>query len=277
MSPPLKDARVTASTQPVPQSAPPAPWRTAWITGASSGIGRELARQLARRGVRVAISARSPEGLAETAAGQDRIEAFPLDVTDAAAVHDTLARITARFGALDLVILNAGILEPMGARDYSAGLAARAMAVNYTGITHALEPLLPRLIAQGHGHVALVASMAGYRGLPSGAAYAPAKAAVIALAEVLRPELKAAGVTLSVVNPGFVETPLTEVNPFPMPFLTSAPRAARRIIRGLERRRFEIAFPWPLVASMKALRALPYRPFFWLVEKFMLGKTTRGK
>ena len=277
MAPPAIHARQDATTTTVKGLSQPTPWRTAWITGASTGIGREVALLLARRGVRVAVSARSTDGLAQLSTMDQRLVPFPLDVTDAAAVRTTVARIHKAFGALDLVILNAGVWDPMGARDFGTERATHSMAVNYTGITNAIEPPLPLLVTQGRGQLALVASVAGYRGLPSAAAYAPTKAAVIALAEALKAELKMAGISVSVVNPGFVETPMTIVNHFPMPFLMSAPDAAARILRGLERKKFEIAFPWPLVNSMKAMRILPYGVFFWLIDKFVLRKTTAPK
>ena len=131
------------------------------------------------------------------------------------------------------------------------------MEVNYFGIVNALEPLIPAMIATARGHIALVASVAGYRGLPKAAAYAPSKAAVINLAEVLRLELSRHGIVVSLVNPGFVETPMTAVNDFPMPYMIKADDAAERILRGLEQGRFEIAFPWQLVAMLKLLRLLP--------------------
>ena len=244
-------------------------WSTAWITGASTGIGLELALLLAKAGVRVAISARSPEKLHQAASLHANLVAVPVDVTDAAAVVAAYADIVRQLGPIDLAILNAGVWDPMGGSDYAAARAARSMAVNYGGICNALEPLLPPMIARGAGHVALVASVAGYRGLPKAAAYAPSKAAVISLAEVLRPDLERHGVSVSLVNPGFVETPMTAVNTFPMPYIIKADAAAGHIMRGLEQRRFEIAFPWQLVTGMKALRILPYRLFFPIARKML--------
>ena len=119
------------------------------------------------------------------------------------------------------------------------------------------------------GHIALVSSVAGYRGLPKAAYYAPSKAAAISLAEVLQCELPRHGVKVSIINPGFVETPMTAVNDFPMPYLIKADDAARRIIRGLEKGKFEIAFPWQMVAMLKLTRILPYRAYFWLVRNFV--------
>lgn len=234
-----------------------APWRTAWITGGSSGLGRELSLRLAREGVRVAVSARSGERLSELTSGQSNLLAVPLDVTDRTAVSEAHRRIVAEFGSLDLAVLNAGVWHPMRATDYDADRAVQSMAVNYFGIVNALDVLIPAMTSAGRGHIGLVASVAGYRGLPMAAAYAPSKAAVISLAEVLRPELAPRGIVVSLVNPGFVETPMTSVNAFPMPFILKADDAADRIYDGLVRGRFEIAFPWQLVAMMKVLRILP--------------------
>ena len=234
-----------------------AAWKTAWVTGASTGIGRELALKLAAGGTQVAVSARSAEKLAELARSHANIFAFPLDVTardDVAAAH---RRIVESIGPIDLAILNAGVWHPMNAAKYDAERATQSMNVNYIGIANALESLIPAMIAAGKGQLALVASVAGYRGLPKASAYAPSKAAVISLAEVLRLELQPHGIVVSLVNPGFVETSMTAVNEFPMPYIIKAEDAANRILKGLARGSFEIAFPWPLVTMLKLLRLMP--------------------
>lgn len=234
-----------------------APWKTAWITGASTGIGRELALSLARGGVRVAASARSSDRLEELARVQSGIVPAPVDVTDRSAVVAAFGRVTDALGSVDLAVLNAGVWHPMTSGNYDAARAADSINVNYLGIANALEPLIPSMIAVGRGHIALVGSVAGYRGLPKAAAYAPSKAAVISLAEVLRLELPKRGITISLVNPGFVETPMTSVNKFSMPYILTAEDAAGRIIHGLQKKKFEIAFPWQLVAVLKLLRVMP--------------------
>lgn len=243
------------------------PWKTAWITGASSGIGRELALLLARGGVRVAATARDRERLAALAADGPGILPFAADVADLPAVRDVYGAIERELGPVDLAILNAAIWHPMSADAFDAERAVHSMTVNYLGMVAALEPLLAGMIVRRRGHVALVASLAGYRGLPKAAAYAPTKAAVISLAEVLRLDLARHGVRVSVVNPGFVRTPMTSVNTFPMPFLLEPDDAARRIVSGLARGRFEIAFPWQLAVPMKLLRILPYAAFFALAQR----------
>ena len=241
-----------------------APWRTVWITGASTGIGRELAIALAKRGVKVAASARSADKLAELAREHPNIASLPLDVADPKATADAARTVAAILGPIDLVVLNAGIWEAMTAKNFSAAKAARSMAVNYQGVVNGIEAVLPAMLERGRGHIAMVASVAGYRGMPLTAAYGPTKAAVINLAETLRNDLAERGITVSVINPGYVETPMTSVNKFPMPYLVPAQDAAARIMRGLEKRKFEIAFPWQLVTMLKIGRLLPYRVFFWL-------------
>jgi NAD(P)-dependent dehydrogenase (short-subunit alcohol dehydrogenase family) len=253
----------------------PFQWRVVWITGASSGIGREVALQLARAGVRVAVSARSKDALTALAAEQSGIAPFPLDVTDQAAVAATVQSIEAAMGPIDLAILNAGIWQPMGARDFNAQIAADSMSVNYFGITNSIDALMPLMIARRAGHLAFVSSVAGYRGLPKAAAYSPSKAAVISLAETLKPDLAARGVTVSIINPGFVDTPMTQVNTFPMPFMIKPDDAARRIIAGLRAGKFEIAFPGQLVSILKLARILPYRLYFWYVRTFLSPRSGR--
>lgn len=250
----------------------PLPWRTAWITGASTGIGRELALILAAAGVRVAVSARSAQKLADLAALRPGLLAVPLDVTDRSATAAAYAEIVRAIGPLDLVVLNAGVWHPMGASDFDASKSADSMAVNYQAIANALQSVIPAMSSRGSGHIAMTASVAGYRGLPRAAGYAPSKAAVISLAETLAPDLARKGVTVSVINPGFVETPMTAVNDFPMPFLMKPEAAARVIVTGLARRKFEIAFPWQMVALLKFARVLPYPLFFWFARTVLMPR-----
>ena len=241
-------------------------WKTAWVTGASTGIGRELAIRLAVSGVRVAATARNADKLVELAQQSRNIAVFRADVTDAAEMRAAHARIVETFGAVDLAILNAGVWDQGLAKGYSAERAMTTMAVNYAGLANALEPLIEGMVARRAGHIALVSSVAGYRGLPKAVYYAPSKAAAISLAEVLQCELAPHGIKVSIVNPGFVETPMTAVNDFPMPYLMKVEDAAQRILRGLEKGKFEIAFPWQLVAMLKLARVLPYPVYFWLVR-----------
>jgi short-subunit dehydrogenase len=243
------------------------PWRVVWVTGASTGIGAEIARQLAGQGVRVAASARSAEKLA--ALGEN-ITPFPLDVTDEAAVAATFAAIEHKMGKVDLIIAGAGTYTPASAADFQTSMFRQMYEVNYLGVINVLAAVLPVLRARRGGHVSWIASVSGYRGLPKAAAYGPTKAALINLAESLKPELDRDGVKVSVINPGFVRTPMTAVNDFEMPFLMEPVDAARATIEGLAKGKFEVAYPKPFVAILKFGRLLPYRLFFWISRKYLL-------
>lgn len=247
-------------------------WKTVWITGASSGIGRDMALKLAREGMQVVASARSESALGELAAQNANIIPHRVDVTDLDGMRACVAHIQRTVGPIDLAILNAGIWQALGAKAFDAEIVAQSMDVNYTGIVNALDALLPDMIANKRGHVALVSSVAGYRGLPKAIAYAPSKAAVISLAETLRHELDRLGVKISVINPGFVDTPMTRVNEFPMPFIITSDDAAQRIITGLKKGKYEIAFPWQTNLMMKVIRLLPNWLFFWATRTFMMPK-----
>ena len=243
------------------------PWKLVWITGASTGIGREVALQLAARGVTVAVSARSAEKLEGMG---ENIKPYPLDVTDAAAVAKTIAQIEAELGPIDLALMGAGAYAPIAMDQIKPELFASIMNVNYMGVVNAVAALVPIMRQRGRGHIAWIASVSGYRGLPKASAYGPTKAALINLAESLKPELGALGLTVSVVNPGFVETPMTKANDFPMPFLMKPEDAARRTIDGLAKGKFEVAYPTRFVAILKFTRLLPYAIYFWLIKRAVL-------
>lgn len=243
------------------------PWKCVWITGASTGIGRELALLLAREGATVAVSARSEDKLTELQALNPAIKAYPLDVLDAGRTVEVFEAIERDLGPVDLAVLNAGIWQPMLVSDFSADKAKNSMGVNYFGVLHALEPAMRAMAARGRGHIGIVASVAGYRGLMKGAAYSPTKAALISLCEALYPSLTRKGVKLSVINPGFVKTPMTDVNTFPMPFIVPVEEAVQTIADGLARGKYEIVFPWRMALMMKALRIMPNRMFFWLISR----------
>jgi short-subunit dehydrogenase len=242
-------------------------WKVAWITGASTGIGREIAIQLAGQGVKIAASARSAQKLQDLGLN---IQPYPLDVTDAVAVKEVVLRIERELGQIDLVIMAAGTYEEIDATQIDPVKFTKMLSVNYLGVVNGIAALLPVMLARGRGHISWVASVAGYRGLPKAAAYGPTKAALINLAESLKPELALKGLKISVINPGFVETPMTAGNKFPMPFLMKADAAARRTIAGLAKGKFEIAYPTRFVAILKVMRVLPYRVFFWLITKATL-------
>jgi NAD(P)-dependent dehydrogenase (short-subunit alcohol dehydrogenase family) len=230
-----------------------APWKVAWITGASSGIGAEVAKQLAESGVKVAASARHLPRLT----AHSNIFHFPVDVTDEVALVMTVQEIERQLGPIDLALFGAGAYAPFAVETFDTRIFSRLAAVNYMGAVHSLSAVLPGFKARNAGHVAFIASVAGYQGLPQSAYYGPTKAALINLAECLWMDLRPHGICVSVVNPGFVETPMTAVNEFPMPFLMQAQRAASLTIKGLKSRRFEIAYPLRFVLILKLLQKLP--------------------
>jgi NADP-dependent 3-hydroxy acid dehydrogenase YdfG len=239
----------------------------AWITGASTGIGRAVALEFARRGWHVAASARDAAALDVLATENGRIHPRPVDVTDAQAMLEAVGAIEAAHGPIRRVLLNAGTYVPVDARQFKVDAFRRLIDVNVMGVVHGLAAVLPRMIQRRAGEIAIVASVAGYRGLPSAAAYGATKAALINLAESLKFDLDHLGIRTQLVNPGFVETPLTARNSFPMPFLIPVEDAARRIADGMESDRFEIAFPRRFALLLKLVGLLPDRLYFRLVHR----------
>lgn len=239
-----------------------------WIIGASYGIGAALAERLAADGKEVWASARSAGKLAALAERHPgRIHALPLDVTDKAAVRAALASIEAASGPPDTVVLNAGTHQPVAAKDFTADGLRQVMELNVFGTANGIETVLPGMLQRDAGRIAVVASVAGYNGLPTSAYYGASKAALINMIESLRFDLRRTGVVLQLVNPGFVKTPLTDRNDFAMPFLIPAEAAAAAIARGLASDRFEIAFPRTFVWLLKLVGLLPYRLYFALVGR----------
>ncbi len=245
--------------------------KIAWVTGAGKGIGRALAKKLVAQGYVVAVSARTRDDLSSLASEcpPGRILRYPLDTTDPVRTEEVVASIEAEHGPLDLAVLNAGTHTPMTAENFSVDVFRNLVEVNLMGTVNGLSQILPRFIDRRSGHVAVVASVAGYRGLPTSAAYGATKAALINMCEALKPEIEAHGVRLTLINPGFVETPLTDRNDFPMPFLISAEAAADHIATGLNRSAFEVAFPGRFAFLMKLMRILPDRLFFALTRRMI--------
>jgi NAD(P)-dependent dehydrogenase (short-subunit alcohol dehydrogenase family) len=244
--------------------------KTIWITGGGTGIGRELATLYAKDGHRVAISGRTAETLAETAeADPSRIHAVPADVTDPAAIDRAIASIEAELGPIDLAILNAGTYSPLWVGDFNRDAFRKQIETNLLGVANALDPLLERMRARRAGTIVLVSSVAGYSGLPGATAYGASKAALINLAEALYSDARRHGIRIALVNPGFVRTPLTAQNDFPMPFLIDADRAARIIHDGIAAGAFEIAFPRRFALLLKLARRLPYSLYFALTRRML--------
>jgi NAD(P)-dependent dehydrogenase (short-subunit alcohol dehydrogenase family) len=243
------------------------PGRLAWIVGASSGIGRATAQALHRRGARVAVSARDADALEQLARECPGTIALPLDVTDHAAVVAAYRQLTERHGVPDLAFACAGWYRPQRATAYSLAEMRRHLEVNYVGPLHLLDVLLPDLLAAGRGHLSLMGSVAGWRGLPQALAYGPTKAALNNLAEVLYLDLHDRGIGVSIVNPGFVETPLTAQNGFRMPALMTPHDAAEAIVDGWSAGRFEIHFPRRFTLGLKALQHASHGLYFAAVRR----------
>lgn len=231
---------------------------TAWVTGAGSGIGRALARRLAETGWTVAVSARTARDLDTLAAEvPGRITAFLLDVTDAAACAETGRQIEASLGPVDLAVFNAGSYFPTTAEDFSVANFKKTVDVNLMGEVNCMGAVVPSMLARRAGHIVLMGSLTGLVGLPTAASYGATKAALNSIAQAFKPDFERFGITISVINPGFVKTPLTDKNRFPMPFLIGVDAAVDHIMRGIERQRFDISFPWQMSFLVRLLAALP--------------------
>lgn len=241
--------------------------RRVWIIGASSGIGAALARELRGRGAKLALSARNIEALQLVVADDVSALVLPFDITQAAGALLACDEILAKWGGIDLVLVVAGTYQKMRADDFDLTAAKQLVETNLNGTLNCLDAVLPTLLAQGHGGIGIVASVAGLSGLPQALIYGPTKAALINLCESLYLDLHARGLAVYLINPGFVATPLTAKNDFSMPALISAETAAHQIVRGIESGEFHIHFPRRFTNWLRVLRLLPYRLYFWLIHK----------
>ena len=253
----------------MPHNLPINDWRgkTVWLVGASTGIGRATAHKLHTLGAKVIVSARSQQALDAFAAEHPGSTVLPMDAADAASV-DAAAQSVLGTGPLDLVLYCAGYYKEMRATEFDLGQMLRHNQVNYVGALYVLSAVLPYFLARKAGHISLVSSVAGYRGLPQGLAYGPTKAALINLAETLHVDLKDSQIGVSLICPGFVETSLTAQNKFAMPGLIKPEKAAEEILRGWAKGEFEIHFPKRFTVFMKALALLPPALYFPVIRKF---------
>jgi NAD(P)-dependent dehydrogenase (short-subunit alcohol dehydrogenase family) len=240
--------------------------RVAWLVGASSGIGRATAAALHRAGATVVVSARSAAALQAFVDQHPGSDAIALDVNERDSMQRAKDLLLARHGRVDLSMYCAGHYKPMSALDFDLAEALRHLDVNFIGALHWLDALLPVLADARRGHLSLVASVAGYRGLPRALAYGPTKAALQHLADALYLDLHAHGIGVSVINPGFVDTPLTAQNDFRMPALISPEAAAAEILAGWRDGRFEIHFPRRFTRWLKLLRHLGHGAYFRAVR-----------
>jgi len=253
MNPPLRDWR----------------GKRVWLVGASTGIGAATAAQLHAMGAIVTVSARNAATLESFVQSHPGSQALALDVTDRTAVHAAASHVLTQ-GPLDCVVYCAGHYKAMRTQDLDVDEMQRHLNVNYIGALYLLGALIQPLRTQGFGHISLVGSVAGYRGLPNSLAYGPTKAALIHLAETLYLDLHGSNLGVSIINPGFVQTPLTAQNDFEMPALLTPKQAASAIVKGWAQGRFEIHFPKRFTLWLKLLRLLPYSMYFFAVRKATL-------
>ena len=234
------------------------PWKVAWITGASGAICGEIARRLADAGVTVAATARPSDKLTALAASSDRIKTFPADVLKPEELTATAAKIEAELGPIDLALLGAGMYAPFDLRNIDLDAFHKSMALNVDGVINGVAAVLPAMLARHEGQIAIMGSLFGYAGWPENGSYGASKAAVINLAESLKLELHGSGVALTLINPGFVDTPLNAAyDPNKKLFVMSKERCARKILEKLPRKSYEIAFPPQVSIFLKLVRSLP--------------------
>jgi short-subunit dehydrogenase len=240
-----------------------------WVIGASSGIGAALAQEALQAGAQVALSARRAERLYAVAAGHPQALVAPFDILDAGAWRVRHEQICQVYGGIDLIVFCAAAYQPERSWEVEPESAARTLQTNLGSVYTGLSTVLPAMLERGSGGIAIVASVAGYFGLPNASVYGPTKAALINLAELLYVDLRPRGLSVYLINPGFVQTPLTAKNDFDMPALQTPQAAARAIRRGLASGRFEIHFPRRFTLALKLLRWLPYRLRFPLISRLV--------
>ncbi len=241
--------------------------RVVWLVGASTGIGLATAQQLHARGATVVVSARNAAAIGAFEAAHAGSLGIALDATDREAMGNAAKTIVARFGRIDLALYCAGHYQALRATAFDLDQMLLHDKVNYVGALYLLDAVLPILISQKSGHLSLVSSVAGYRGLPNSLAYGPTKAALINLAETLYLDLSPLGIGVSVICPGFVETPLTAGNQFNMPALIKPDEAAREMIAGWAAGEFQIHFPKRFTGFVKALSHLSDGLYFKAIRR----------
>ena len=243
--------------------------KNVWITGASSGSGKALAIKFAKEGWKVAISARREE-LLKNIAQDNNIFDYSLDVTDEKKVGEVFKKILEGFKNIDLCIFSAGTYEPKLEKEISQEQIRKTMEVNFFGVVNCIKAVEEYFKNMKNGHISIVSSIAGYRGLPNSSGYGPSKAALSNLAESLYFDFKKHNVKVSLISPGFIKTPMTDKNKFRMPFIKSPEFAADKIYNGLVKSNaFEITFPKQLTIIFKFFRILPNRIYLFLIDKLV--------
>jgi short-subunit dehydrogenase len=241
-----------------------------WITGASSGIGRALAIKFANEGWIVAASARRENLLQELNKINENIYSFPLDVTNIDQCKNVFKNIVEKFKDIEISIFGTGIHDPKSEKEFNLEKIRKIMEVNYFGTMNSINSVYNYYNDKKSGQISIVSSVAGYRGLPAAGAYCASKSALTSFTESLHFEMKRKNVRVSLVSPGFIKTPMTDQNDFPMPMIKSPEFAAEKIYTGLvKKNRFEIHFPKAFTYIMKLLSILPSSIYFKVVEKGM--------
>ena len=241
-----------------------------WITGASSGIGRALAIKFANEGWIVAASARRENLLQELTKINENIYSYPLDVTNIEQCKIVFKSIVEKFKDVEISIFGTGIHDPKSEKKFNLEKIRRIMEVNYFGTMNSINSVYSFYNEKKNGQISIISSVAGYRGLPAAGAYCASKSALTSFAESLHFEMKRKNVRVSLVSPGFIKTPMTDQNDFPMPMIKSPEFAAEQIYNGLTKKRgFEIHFPKAFTYFLKFLRILPSSIYFKFVDRGM--------
>ena len=244
--------------------------KVVWITGASSGIGKSLALKFAKEGWNVAISARRENLLKEISESNENIKSFPLDVTDKAKCKEVFNKIKEHFGNIDICFFSTGTWSPKEEKDIDVEQIENVFKVNFFGTLYCIKAVEEYFKDKKSGIITIVSSIAGYRGLPNTTGYGPSKSALISLAESLYFDFERHNVRVCLVSPGFIKTPMTDKNDFPMPMIKSPEFAADQMFKGLTKNRgFEIHFPKSFTSIMKILKVMPNGLYFKIIEKGM--------
>jgi short-subunit dehydrogenase len=249
-----------------------------WITGASSGIGKALAIKFANEGWIVAASARRESLLKELNKENQNIHSFPLDVTNIDQCKNVFREIVEKFKNIEISIFGTGIHDPNSEKEFNLEKIRKIMEVNYFGTMNSINSVYDYYNNKKSGQISIISSVAGYRGLPAAGAYCASKSALTSFAESLNFEMKRKNVRVSIVSPGFIKTPMTDQNDFPMPMIKTPEFAAEEIYLGLiKKKAFEIHFPKAFTLIMKLLRVLPYNVYFSLGKKLYKMREKKNK
>ncbi|WP_353202265.1 SDR family NAD(P)-dependent oxidoreductase [Polynucleobacter sp.] len=242
-----------------------------WIIGASSGIGEACAKALIQKGAKVALSSRRVERLQEIAnlAPAEQTLILPVDVTQDDQINTGYQKMIQAWGGIDLLLFVSGVYVPLRADNFDIKTAEQTIDANLLGPMRAVAVVLPRMLQECAGHIAIVGSVAGYSGLPKALAYGPSKAGIINFCETLYYDLLPQGISVHMISPGFVATEATAQNDFEMPALITAQEAASEILSGIQKGEFDIHFPKRFSGFLKFLRILPYPLYFWIIRRFV--------